>query len=129
MRRYLLALMVIMIMGNSLSIVASSYEVELLGSPTIAPELTSYYNTGILNKDNQQAILIASLMLAGYATYADIIHLMANTKQQNIFAKGLISYLAGKQLYHYSTNPIVKEGGTLLAHYGKTVMALLLMYG
>ncbi|MEX0672089.1 MAG: hypothetical protein WD068_01925 [Candidatus Babeliales bacterium] len=84
----------------------------------------------LLDEPTQQLIAILSILLTGYVLQHDIKHIWAHPLKRQLFIKGAITYATGKQLMHQARDAsLAKELGSLFCHYGKTVIALSLIYG
>ena len=84
----------------------------------------------LIDESTQQLLIAGSVLLTGLMLKADINHMMKDPLKQQAFMKGCVAYITGKQIQHfYKDNPVAQEAGTLLAHYGRTMVALLLIYG
>ena len=78
----------------------------------------------------QQLALLGSLAVTAYLMRTDIAYLATNSDKQHLAIKGLLAYATGKQLQQYASEDQLLHGAAkLLSYYGKTVVALLLIYG
>lgn len=106
-------------------------EIPLLGAQSPASNQQSHEaNLPLFDESTQQIMITGSLLATGYMLQYDINHAMNDRLKRQAFMKGCVAYITGKQIQHfYKDNAIAQEAGTLLAHYGRTIVALLLIYG
>ncbi len=106
-------------------------EIPLLGAQSTAQNHQSHEGNPLLFDESTQQIMIAgSLLATGYMLQYDIHNALNDPLKKQALIKGCAAYITGKQIQHfYKGNPIAQEAGTLLAHYGRTLVALLLIYG